>query len=78
MMDGRTIWDARGMALTIEQWSARIEDALADSGGSEAIFNIDPAQPLDSQASSCRINGSSHGCNAVSDSDYLVGMKDII
>jgi hypothetical protein len=41
-MDGRTIWDARGMALTIEQWSARIEDALADSGGSEAIFNIDP------------------------------------
>jgi 2-oxopropyl-CoM reductase (carboxylating) len=42
MMDGRTIWDARGLALTIEQWSARIEDALADSGSSEAIFNIDP------------------------------------
>jgi len=41
-MDGRTIWDARGMALTIEQWSARIEDALTGSGGSEAIFNIDP------------------------------------
>jgi 2-oxopropyl-CoM reductase (carboxylating) len=42
MMDGRTIWDARGTALTIEQWSARIEDALANSAGSEAIFNIDP------------------------------------
>jgi 2-oxopropyl-CoM reductase (carboxylating) len=42
MMDGGTIWDARGISLTIEQWSARIEEALANVGNSEAIFNIDP------------------------------------
>ncbi len=42
MMDGGTIWDARNTSLTIEQWSARIEEALANAGRSEAIFNIDP------------------------------------
>jgi pyruvate/2-oxoglutarate dehydrogenase complex dihydrolipoamide dehydrogenase (E3) component len=41
MLDGEAIWDARNTALTIEEWSVRIEDSLADPERSEAIFNID-------------------------------------
>jgi pyruvate/2-oxoglutarate dehydrogenase complex dihydrolipoamide dehydrogenase (E3) component len=42
MLDERLIWDARDATLTIEEWSTRIEESLANTSGSEAIFNIDP------------------------------------
>jgi pyruvate/2-oxoglutarate dehydrogenase complex dihydrolipoamide dehydrogenase (E3) component len=42
VLNGQAIWNAREFNLTIEQWSARIDSALADAGQSQAIFNIDP------------------------------------